>query len=44
MPLLTFVAVAAIIAAGTATIPSVSLLFLTFGIGCIILSVCLDTL
>ena len=43
MPLLTFVAVAVIIAAGTATIPSVSILLLTFGVGCIILSVILDT-
>ena len=41
--MLSFVAVAALVAAGCATIPSVSLLLLTFGIGCIILSVILDT-
>ena len=41
--MLSFIAVVAIIAAGCATIPSVSLLLLTFGVGCIILSVILDT-
>lgn len=42
MSALSFVAVVAIIAAGCATIPSVSLLLLTFGVGCILLSVWLD--
>lgn len=41
--MLSFVAVAALVAAGCATIPSVSLLLLTFGVGCIILSVIIDT-
>ena len=41
--MLSFVAVAALVAAGCATIPSVSLLLLTFGVGCVILSVILDT-
>ena len=41
--MLSFVAVTALVAAGCATIPSVSLLLLTFGVGCIILSVILDT-
>ena len=41
--MLSFVAVVAIIAAGCSTIPSVSLLLLTSGVGCIILSVILDT-
>jgi len=42
MPFLSFVAVAAIVAAGCVTLPSISLLLLTFGVGCILLSVCLD--
>lgn len=41
--MLSFVAVVAIVAAGCATIPSVSLLLLTFGVGCVILSLVLDT-
>lgn len=41
--MLTFVAFVALAAATSATIPSVSLLLLTFGVGCIILSVILDT-
>ncbi len=41
--MLSFIAVVAIIAAGCSTLPSVSLLLLTFGVGCIILSVILDT-
>lgn len=41
--MLTFVAVAALVAAGCSTIPSVGILLLTFGVGCIILSVILDT-
>ena len=42
MPALTFVAFVAFMAATCVTLPSVSLLLLTFGVGCIILSVCLD--
>lgn len=41
--MLTFVAFTAFVAATCATIPSVSLLLLTFGVGCIILSLVLDT-
>ena len=41
--MLTFVAFVAFVAATCATLPSVSLLLLTFGVGCIILSVILDT-
>ena len=41
--MLSFVAFVALAAAACATIPSVSLLLLTFGVGCIILSVILDT-
>ena len=41
--MLSFVAVVALVAAGCSTIPSVGLLLLTFGVGCIILSVILDT-
>lgn len=40
--MLSFAAFVAFAAAACATIPSVSLLLLTFGVGCIILSVCLD--
>ena len=43
MPTLTFVAVAALVAAGCSTIPSVSILLLTCGVGSIVLSVILDT-
>jgi hypothetical protein len=39
--MLTFVAIAAFVFAGTVTVPSVSLLLLTAGIGCIILEVVL---
>jgi len=41
--MLTFAAFTAFAAAACITIPSVSLLLLTFGVGCIILSVILDT-
>jgi len=41
--MLSFVAFVAFAAAACTTIPSVSLLLLTFGVGCIILSVILDT-
>jgi hypothetical protein len=40
--MLSFVAFVAFMAATCVTLPSVSLLLLTFGVGCIILSVCLD--
>ncbi len=40
--MLTFVAFVAFMAATCVTLPSVSLLLLTFGVGCILLSVCLD--
>ena len=43
MSTLTFVAVAALVAAGCSTIPSVSILLITCGVGSIILSVILDT-
>jgi hypothetical protein len=41
--MLTFVAFTAFVAATCVTLPSVSLLLLTFGVGCIILSLVLDT-
>jgi len=41
--MLTFVAFIAFVAATCVTLPSISLLLLTFGVGCIILSVILDT-
>jgi hypothetical protein len=40
--MLTFVAFTAFVAATCVTLPSVSLLLLTFGVGCILLSVWLD--